>query len=117
MTSLPPMPSTPPAPAPKTATRNRRNMIVAAIVAGVLAIGGGAYWLTRPSYDDIVKDCQTALVAQTKAGGKGKPSACEDVKEDDYAALVMSNAIDGMSKKDRDMLDYYDDGSINDSLG
>ncbi|MFJ8995583.1 hypothetical protein ACIRQH_34910 [Streptomyces sp. NPDC102279] len=114
MTSnLPPMPSTPPAP-----TRSRRTTwIIAAVIAAALAIGGGAYWISRPSYDDIVKDCQKALIAQTKAGGKGKPSACEDVKDDDYTALVMSNAIDGMSKKDRDMLDYYDNGTIDGSIG
>ncbi|MGI5408002.1 hypothetical protein ACQEV9_14525 [Streptomyces chartreusis] len=37
----------------------------------------------RPSFDDIVRDCQKALVAQTKAGGEGRPNACKDVKDDD----------------------------------
>jgi hypothetical protein len=115
---LPPMPNTPPMPAhaPKPAGKKRRNLLVAAVLAVALAIGGTAYWLSRPSYDDIVKGCQKALTAQLKAGGKGKPSACNDVKKDDYDTLVIANVIDGMSKKDRDLLDYYDDGSINGSL-
>lgn len=116
--NLPPMPDTPPVPAhaPKPAAKKRLPLIVAAVVAVALAIGGTAYWLTRPSYDDIVKGCTKALAAQLKAGGKGKPDACKDVKKDDYDTLVIASVIDGMSKTDRDTLDYYDDGSINGSL-
>ncbi|MGW5175882.1 hypothetical protein ACWERY_16160 [Streptomyces sp. NPDC004082] len=108
------MPSSPP---PAPARSRRTTWIIAAALAAVLAIGGAAYWISQPSYDDIVKDCQHALVAQSKAGGKGKPSACEDVKEDDYTALVVSTALDGMPKKDRDMLDYFDNGTIDGSVG
>jgi hypothetical protein len=104
MTNLPPLPDTPPMPAhaPKPAAGRRRNLIVAAAVAVALAIGGGTYWLSRPSYDDIVKGCQKALAAQSKAGGKGKPSACNDVKKDDYDALVLSSVIDGLGWTDKD---------------
>jgi hypothetical protein len=116
---LPPMPDTPPMPAhaPKSAAKRRLPLIVAAVLAVALAIGGTVYWLSRPSYDDIVKGCQKALATQAKAGGKGKPSACNDVKKDDYDTLVIASVIDGMSKKDRDLLDYYDDGSIDGSIG
>ncbi|MEU8642272.1 hypothetical protein AB0C91_10175 [Streptomyces sp. NPDC048674] len=116
MTNLPPMPNTPPVPVSKPG-RSRRNVIIAAAVAVALIIGGGIYWLTRPSYDDIVRGCQKALAAQMEAGGKGKPSACGDVKKDDYDVLVISAAIDGMSKTDKDTLDYYDNGTIDGSVG
>jgi hypothetical protein len=102
--NLPPQPTTPPPMpdyAPKPAATRRRNLIVAAITAGALAIGG-VYWLTRPSYNDIVKDCQQALVAQYKADGKGKPSACNDVKDDDYDALVLNAAMGDLGWLDDD---------------
>lgn len=101
MTNLPPMPNTPPVSAPKPG-RKRRNLIIAAVVAVALAIGGGAYWLSRPSYDDIVKGCQKALTAQAKAGGKGKPDACNDVKKGDYDTLVIGSVIDGLGWTDGD---------------
>ncbi|MEU1497293.1 hypothetical protein [Streptomyces sp. NPDC005732] len=100
MTNLPPMPSTPPAPVRKPG--RRRNLIVAAAVAVALIVGGGIYWLTRPSYDDVVKGCAKALAAQQKAGGKGKPSACDDVKKDDYDTLVIGSVIDGLGWTDKD---------------
>lgn len=94
----------------------RTLIIVAAIAAAVLAIGGGVYWLSQPSYDDTVRGCQKALAAQTKARGEGKPTACEDVSDDDYANIIVANVIDGMPKKDRDTLDYFDNGTIDGSL-
>lgn len=103
--NLPPLPDTPPAPThtPKPAAKKRRlPLIVAAVTAAVLAIGGTAYWISRPSYNDIVKDCQKALVAQYKADGKGKPSACKDVKGDDYDALVVNAAMGHLGWLDDD---------------
>lgn len=118
MTNLPPpMPNTPPAPALKPAGKKLRNLIIAAAVAVALAIGGAVYWISQPSYDEIVKGCQKALAAQSKAGGKGKPGACMDVKKDDYDKIVFLNAFDGLPKKDRDLLDYYDNGTIDGSIG
>ncbi|MFG3585094.1 hypothetical protein [Streptomyces sp. NPDC047990] len=118
MTNLPPMPNTPPPmPVSKPAGKRRRNLIVAAVVAVALLVGGGIYWLTRPSYDETVKSCAKALTAQMKAGGKGKPSACDGVKKDDYDTLVISAAIGGLSKTDKDTLDYYDNGTIDGSIG
>ncbi|CAM5590020.1 hypothetical protein [Streptomyces purpurascens] len=94
---------------------------IAIISAAALTVAGLTtgliVWLSQPSYDDIVKDCQKALAAQSKAGGEGKPSDCNGVKKDDYGALVISNAFDNLPQKDQDVLDYYDDGSINDSIG
>jgi hypothetical protein len=73
----------------------------AALLTVLLATGAAAC-SSKPSYDDVVKGCQKALADQAKAGGKGKPSACGGVKKDDYDALVMSNAIDGLGWTDKD---------------
>ncbi|MFI6491232.1 hypothetical protein [Streptomyces sp. NPDC050564] len=97
---------------------SRRTILIAvsAIVAA-LAITATILWMNGEPYSETVSKCQKALVAQTKAGGEGKPDACKDVKQDDYDEIVVSNVIDGMSKKDRDMLDYYDNGTIDGSIG
>lgn len=82
--------------------RRTHLIAIAVAVAVVLAVGGGAWWLTRPSYDDIVKDCQQALKAQYKADGRGKPKACNDVKKDDYGLLVGNAAMDDLGWLDED---------------
>jgi hypothetical protein len=97
--------------------RRRTVLIVLSAAAAALAIAGAVVWLTATPYSETVSHCKAALVAQTKAGGKGRPAACKDVKDDDYADIVMANVLDGMSKKDKDLLDYYDDGHINGSIG
>jgi len=97
--------------------RRRTIWIILSAAVTALAIAGTVVWLNATPYSETVSKCQKALVAQTKAGAKGKPSACKDVKQDDYDDLVMANVIDGMSKKDRDMLDYYDNGTIDGSFG
>jgi hypothetical protein len=96
--SLPPMPEH----APKSAAKRRRTLIVAAVTAVALAIGGTVYWISRPSYDDIVHGCQKALAAQYKADGRGKPSACKDVKGGDYDALVLNAAMGDLGWVDGD---------------
>jgi hypothetical protein len=99
---LPPMPNTPPLPTSKPTGKKRRNLITAAAAALALTIGGIAYWISQPSYDDIVKGCEKALAAQYKAGGKGKPSACNDVKSDDYDTLVLNAAMGDLGWLDDD---------------
>ncbi|MFI0961809.1 hypothetical protein ACH4S8_10440 [Streptomyces sp. NPDC021080] len=99
---LPPMPDTPPFVASKPTVTRRRDLIVAAAVAGALAIGGAVYWIARPSYDDIVRGCQRALVAQYEADGRGRPSACDGVKGDDYDALVLNAALGNLGRLDDD---------------
>jgi hypothetical protein len=97
----------------------RRRSVIIATAALVVAVAAGltVWLLMRPTYAETLKSCEKSLAAQTKAGVKGKPTACEDVKEDDYSEILVSNAIAGMSKKDRDMLDYYDNGTIDGSIG
>ncbi|MFJ4206671.1 hypothetical protein ACIP2Y_44735 [Streptomyces sviceus] len=63
-------------------------------------------------------DCQKAL---TKTATKtNRPEACKDLSQDDYETLLMAwamkNAVDEMPKADRDLLDYSDDGELNDSI-
>lgn len=95
----------------------RKPIIIVAAVSVAASLAFVVWWVVTPSYDETVKSCQKALVAQTKAGVTGKPSACSGVERDDYEAIVVANAIDGMSEKDRDMLDYYDNGTIDGSIG
>jgi hypothetical protein len=96
--AVPPLPDHP----PKPATKRRLGLIAAAVTAVALAIGVTVHWLNQPSYNDIVNACGKALVAQVKAGGQGKPSACDGVKKDDYDTLVFGSAIDGLGWTDKD---------------
>ncbi|WP_158997230.1 hypothetical protein [Streptomyces aureus] len=103
----PPMPATPPsvalpAVAPKQVVTRRRVLTVAVLLAGALAVGGIVHWLGRPSYDEVVRGCQRALVAQYEAHGRGRPSACDGVKGDDYDALVLNTAMGNLGWLDRD---------------
>ncbi|MEU7962379.1 hypothetical protein AB0D09_02750 [Streptomyces sp. NPDC049097] len=95
--------------------RRTTALISAAVVAVAGGITGTVIWLSQPSYDDIVKDCAHALVAQSKAGGSGKPDACRDVKEDDYAALSMSQAINDLGWTDENG-DFDENRMIEDTL-
>ncbi|MEV5383014.1 hypothetical protein [Streptomyces sp. NPDC052721] len=73
-------------------------------MAAALVIAAGAavsVWLmVRPTYDDVMKDCQKALAAQYKTDREGKPAACKDVKDDDYSALVLQAAADHLGWTD-----------------
>lgn len=86
--------------------RIRTAITTAALLAG-LATG------CSQSYEDLTSDCLAALKARTD-GDKGKPEACEDVKSDDYTALVVSVGIDdlGWSDENGDL----DEGKMLDSL-
>jgi flagellar basal body-associated protein FliL len=97
--------------------RRRTILIIVSAVVTAAAIAAVVFWATAEPYSETLAKCKTALAAQTKAGVKGKPSACEDVKEDDYSEIIVSNALDGMSKKERDTLDYFDNGTIDGSIG
>ncbi|MET8475406.1 hypothetical protein ABZY90_19680 [Streptomyces sp. NPDC006422] len=97
----------------------RRTTIIGSAALAVVAVGVGlGIWLAQPSYDDTVRACQRALdPTSTKTN---RPDACEDLTEDDYTTVhmhyVLKNALNDMPKKDKDTLDYYDDGTINGSL-
>lgn len=80
--------------------RRRTIWIILSAAVTVLVIAGTVVWLNAESYDETVAKCQKALVAQYKADGHGKPDACKDVKQDDYDALAVSAAIDGLGWTD-----------------
>ncbi|MBV1936520.1 hypothetical protein KUF83_08070 [Streptomyces sp. BV286] len=107
-------PLVPPSPVRK---RNRTVLIVVALVVAA-GVGSTVWAFARTTYDEHVANCEKALTsAATKMD---RPDACEALSQDDYDTLhmawVMQNAFDEMPKKERDTLDYYDDGSINGSL-
>jgi len=96
--------------------RRRTMLIITAAVIVVIATITTVLWSNGRSYDDIVRDCQKALNAQSTK--THRPDACKDVKPDDYDTLLVAWTLKhALSKDDRDTLDYYDDGSINGSVG
>lgn len=96
----------------------RAHVIIAALViaAGVAVT---VWLLVRPTYDEMVKDCEKAI--NSSSTKTDRPEACEGLSQDDYDTLhmgwILHNTLDDMPKKDRDTLDYFDDGSINGSIG
>lgn len=64
-----------------------------ALLTGLLLAATTVGCSSDKSYNDIVKDCVTALKDQPSDDAT-KPDACKDVKDDDYTALVMSRVLD-----------------------
>lgn len=82
---------------------SRKTLLISAAVLAVAGIITGlVLWLSQPSYDEIVKGCQKALAKQYAEDGKGKPAACNDVKDDDYNALVLHAAMGDLGWLDDD---------------
>ncbi|MFJ7963154.1 hypothetical protein [Streptomyces sp. NPDC096324] len=110
------MPTAPPTVKPAS---RRTGWIIVAGIAAVLLIVTAVVWMNGDSYQDTVAACKKAL--NSTSTKTNRPDACEDVKADDYDALLISyslqHAFDDMPQSDQDLLDYYDDGSINGSLG
>jgi FtsZ-interacting cell division protein ZipA len=108
-----------PAHAPKPGMTRRTGWIIVAGIVAALAIITTVVWTNGRSYEDTVADCKKAL--NSTSTKTNRPDACQDVKANDYDALLVSyslqHAFDGLSKTDQDTLDYYDDGSINGSIG
>ncbi|MFE2560945.1 MULTISPECIES: hypothetical protein [Streptomyces] len=63
------------------------------LAAGATACSSG------PTYDESVKLCRKALVAQPE-GETGKPKECEPLNEDDYGTVKMSAVIDRLGWTD-----------------
>jgi hypothetical protein len=63
------------------------------LLTTLLLAGATAGCSSEKSYDDTVADCVQALKDRAE-GSKDKPDACQDVKDDDYTALLMSQVLD-----------------------
>ncbi|MFI9154509.1 hypothetical protein [Streptomyces sp. NPDC053367] len=101
--------------------RRRTVWIILSAVVLAIAIAGTVVWLNADSYDDKVADCRKAIAVHDFDADPveegGTLPGCEGVKRDDYMALILSNAIDDMPEKDKDRLDYFDNGTIDGSIG
>lgn len=91
-----------------------RTAITAGIVAGLLLLAA-----CGKSEAEMQADCQKALgPTSTKTD---RPDACKELSQDDYDTLLthwaVSHVLDGMSQDDKDILDLYDDGEVNGSIG
>ncbi|MEV0691791.1 hypothetical protein [Streptomyces sp. NPDC050388] len=93
--------------------RTRTALTAVLLALAVLTAGCGK------SEAEQQADCQKALTSE--ATKTNRPDACKGLSQDDYDALLMAwalkNALNEMPKKDRDTLDYYDDGKLNGSIG
>ncbi|MEU5773876.1 hypothetical protein ABZ819_11370 [Streptomyces venezuelae] len=92
----------------------RRTTLIATLATAALLTGGGAWWLTQPSYDDKVNACGAALKDRPE-NVKEKPGACDGVKEDAYDAMLMSHVIDELGWTDDDG-NFDENKMIEDSL-
>lgn len=101
--------------------RRRVWIALSAVVVTALVVAGAVVWVNAESYDDKVADCKRLIATHDFDADPveegGTLPGCEDLKRDDYLALVVSNTIDTMPDKDRDLLDYYDNGTIDGSIG
>lgn len=52
--------------------------------------------MVRSGYEGVANNAFDAVDAKAKEGGKDRPGACEPLNEDDYTALQMATAIDGL---------------------
>lgn len=100
--------------------RRRTVWIILPAVVAVIAVAGLVVWLNAESREDRLADCQKAVAAYDfdahPVEEGGRVPGCEGVEEDAYMGLIVGNALDDMPKGDKDLLDYYDDGSINGSV-
>lgn len=71
--------------------------------------------MVRSGYEDPAKEAFDTVEKKTKEGGEDRPEACEPLSEDDYSALLMATAIDGLGWTDED--GKFDKLKMADSLG
>ncbi|MFF4903087.1 hypothetical protein [Streptomyces sp. NPDC001068] len=76
-----------------------RTLTTAAVLLAGLAVAGCS---AGPSYNETVENCRAALVKQYREGGKGKPTECDGVKQDDYDVLVLNAAMGHLGWTDSD---------------
>ncbi|GGZ53161.1 hypothetical protein [Streptomyces rubiginosohelvolus] len=89
-----------------------RTALTAVTAAALLALAGC-------SSDYTADDCAAAINGtSTKTN---RPTECQDIPADDYETILLNQAvkeaINGLDQDDQDLLDYHDDGSLNESIG
>ncbi|WP_460071102.1 hypothetical protein [Streptomyces sp. YKOK-I1] len=52
--------------------------------------------MVRSGYEGVANNAFDAVDKKAKEGGTGRPEACGALNEDDYTALQMATAIDGL---------------------
>jgi hypothetical protein len=93
--------------------RTRTTLAAGAILLAFLGTSCGK------SEAEQQADCQEAITEESTK--TQRPEACEDLSQDDYDTLLMhwalQKGLEEMPDEERDMLDYYDDGEVNGSIG
>ncbi|MEV5445244.1 hypothetical protein AB0N23_22290 [Streptomyces sp. NPDC052644] len=89
----------------------RTTAVAAALLLATLTACG-------KSEAEMQADCRAALTeASTKTN---RPDACKDLSDEDYELILLHYAVTGaindMPQEDQDVLDYHDDGKLNDSI-
>lgn len=101
--------------------RRRSVIIILSVALTAVAAVGAFFWFRADSYDDKIADCKRLIAAHDFDANPveegGTLPGCEELKRDDYLALLLANTIDDMPKEQRDVLDYYDNGTIDGSIG
>jgi hypothetical protein len=58
--------------------------------------------MVRSGYESVANDAFATLDKKAKEGGKSRPEACKPLSEDDYTALQMATAINGLGWTNKD---------------
>lgn len=58
--------------------------------------------MVRSGYESAANNAFDALDKKAKEGGTSRPEACKPLSEDDYTALLMAKALDGLGWTDKD---------------
>ncbi|MFF4746804.1 hypothetical protein [Streptomyces sp. NPDC001268] len=89
----------------------RRTTTAAALAAALFFAGTGCSSYT-------VEDCKNAIAEEHSK--TNRPKECEDLSQKDYDLILshwaLKKAFNDMDKEDQDILDLYDDGSVNGSV-
>jgi hypothetical protein len=64
--------------------------------ARVQAVDEALADLVRSGHESVAARAFSTLEKKTKAGGEGRPEACEPLSEGDYTTLLTAKSIDGL---------------------
>ena len=89
------------------------------LLAVCLLLAGAAAGCSK-SQAEIEDDCYAAIT--DKSDENNRPEECESLSQNDYDTLRMGwflekEGLGNVDENPEDLLDYSDDGEVNDSLG